>query len=86
MAKESIEERELRRLQQQIKGSISATEVKFHKERYEKKKRIREKDKEEKRKAKAKKLKLNPICPRCKTLCPTCKDSKTQTKRKKKVV
>jgi len=42
MAKETIEERELRLLQSLIKSSINATEVQFHKEQYEKKKRIRE--------------------------------------------
>ena len=42
MAKESEEERELRLLQSLIKSSINATEVQFHIERFEKKKRIRE--------------------------------------------
>jgi sRNA-binding protein len=58
MAKESIEERELRLLQGSIKGSINATEVQFHKERYEKKKRIREIERKEKAKKKRKKKKV----------------------------
>ena len=86
MAKESIEKRELRLLQSLIKSSINATEVQFHKERYDKKKRLRERVKADRKKAKAKKLKLNPVCPKCKTLCPTCKADKTKSKRKKKVV
>ena len=48
MAKESEEERELRLLQSLIKSSINATEVQFHKERYEKKKRIRETERKNK--------------------------------------
>ena len=55
MSKESIEERELRLLQSLIKSSINATEVQFHKEQYEKKKRIREIERKEKAKKKRKK-------------------------------
>ena len=55
MAKESIEERELRLLQSLIKSSINATEVQFHKERYEKRKRLRESERKEKAKKKRKK-------------------------------
>jgi hypothetical protein len=58
MAKESIEEKELRLLQSLIKSSINATEVQFHKERYEKKKRIREIERKEKAKKKRKKKKV----------------------------
>jgi len=83
MAKETIEERELRKLKNVIMATRNPTEVQFHKELYEKGKRIREIAKAKREKAKAKKLKLNPVCPKCKTLCPTCKADKTKSKRKK---
>lgn len=50
MAKESIEDRELCRLNSAIRGSTSQTEVLFHKERYERQKRLREIKKERKEK------------------------------------
>jgi len=84
MAKESIDERELRILKSLIMSSMNATEVQFHKELYKRRKRGRDREKERRKKERERKLKLNPTCPKCKTLCPTCKARKNKPKRKKK--